>query len=82
MCAAVEENDTTFGGRGNGRDHAVKIEHLGLGAEIGIGFDGEADIAEDLVVICPRRRGQIDCRGRLWKKLGEKSTTKMDGTGT
>jgi hypothetical protein len=30
--------------------------------EVGVFIDGEVDIAEDLVVVCPCWVGEVDCR--------------------
>lgn len=53
--AGVEEDDGAAGGGVDGRDHSFEIKSFGLCAEVWVGFDGEVDVGEDLVVVGPRR---------------------------
>lgn len=83
VCAGVEEDD------GAGRrcpqrgHHAVKVEALGLGGEVGVVGEGEADICEDLVVIGPGWVGKIDGGlGLCGVELGEEEAAQVDGAGS
>lgn len=78
--AGVEEDDGAVGGGGDGGLHALKVEALCLLGEVGVLGDGEADIAEDLVVVRPRRVGDVDGAVAL-VELGEEEGAEMDGTG-
>lgn len=51
--AGVKEDDGALRRGVQSREEAVVVEHFGLGREIWIVFDGEADVAEDLVVVRP-----------------------------
>jgi len=37
------------------------------------------DVGEDLVVVCPRRTGEVNSRRGFGKEFREKESTKMDG---
>jgi hypothetical protein len=83
VCTGVEKDD------GAGRRcpqrgrHAVEVEALGLGGEVGVVGEGEADICEDLVVIGPGWVGEVDGGlGLCWVELGEEKAAQMDSAGS
>jgi hypothetical protein len=83
VCAGVEEDD------GAGRrcpqrgHHAVEVEALGLGGEVGVVGEGETDICEDLVVIGPGWVGEVDGGlGLCGVELGEEEAAQVDGAGS
>ena len=59
VCTGMEEDNAAFGGRLDRIEHASKIETLSADAEVGICFDRETDICEDLIVICPCWGGKV-----------------------
>ena len=59
----VEEDYASFGGFLDGGAHAGEVEAFGGRGEVGVGFYGELDVAEDLVVVGPCRRGEVDRLG-------------------
>ena len=61
--AGVEEDDASFGGLVDGGAHAGEVEAFGGGGEVGVGFYGEVDVAEDLVVVGPCWGGEVDGLG-------------------
>ena len=63
VCAGVEKDDAAFGCRLEGAEHAVKVEALGLLAEVWVVLDWEVDVGEDLVVVCPCWRAEVDGLG-------------------
>lgn len=78
VCAGVEEDDAAFGCRPEGAEHAVKVEALGLLAEVWVVLDWEVHVGEDLVVVCPCWRAEVDglglgC-GRVVEPLEEEAT--------
>lgn len=58
--AGMQEHDTTLWGLLNGGLHAGEVKTLGLGGEVGVSFDGEVNVGEDLVVVRPCWRGEIN----------------------
>lgn len=58
--AGVQEDDGAGGGLADAVQHAVEVEALRLGVEVGVGCEGEADIGEDLVVVGPGWVGEVD----------------------
>lgn len=81
--AGVEEHDAAFGRIGHGCTHAIEVEAFGLGGEIGVAVQGEVDIGEDLVVVCPGRVGEVD--GLVVAsgvEFGKEEAAEMDGAGT
>ncbi len=80
--AGVQEDDAAFGGGVDGRAHAVVVEAFGLRGEVGVGFDGQVDVGEDLVVVGPGRGGEVD--GLVVGadvEFGEEETAEVDGAG-
>ena len=61
--AGVEEDYASFGGAFDGGEHAGEVEAFGGGGEVGVGFYGEVDVAEDLVVVGPCWGGEVDGLG-------------------
>ena len=56
----VEEDYASFGGLFDGGAHAGEVEAFGGRGEVRVGFYGEVDVAEDLVVVGPCWGGEID----------------------
>ena len=56
----VEEDYASFGGLFDGGLHAGEVEAFGGRGEVGVGFYGEVDVAEDLVVVGPCWGGEVD----------------------
>ena len=71
----MKEYNGAFGGGLDGGEHAFKVETLGLCAEVGVCLDGQVDIGEDLVVVGPCRRREVDSGRWLGNELGEEETT-------
>lgn len=61
--AGVEEDYASFGGLFDGGTHAGEVEAFGGRGEVGVGLYGEVNVAEDLVVIGPCWRGEVDGLG-------------------
>ena len=59
----VEEDYASFGGFFDGGAHAGEVEAFGGWGEVGVGFYGEVDVAEDLVVVGPCWGGEVDGLG-------------------
>ena len=59
----VEEDYASFGGFLDGGAHAGEVEAFGGRGEVGVGFYGELDVAEDLVVVGPCWGGEVDGLG-------------------
>ena len=59
----VEEDYASFGGFFDSGAHAGEVEAFGRRGEVGVGFYGEMDVAEDLVVIGPCWGGEVDGLG-------------------
>ena len=59
----VEDDYTSFGGFFNGGAHAGEVEAFGGRGEVWVGFYGEVDVAEDLVVVGPCWGGEVDGLG-------------------
>ena len=83
VCASVEEDNASFRCRFECADQAVKVKTLGLFAEVWVVLDREVDVGEDLVVVCPCWRAEVDrlgfrCGGVV--ELLEEETTKVVGT--
>lgn len=80
--ARVEEDDASFGGLFDGGTHAFEVEAFGLGGEVGVGFYGEVDVGEDLVVVGPCWGGEVDglIIGTL-EEFGEEEGAEVDGAG-
>lgn len=60
VSTRVQEDDATFGSLFESIDHALKVEALGLGGKVRVCVYWDFDIGEDLVVVGPRGRGEID----------------------
>lgn len=78
--AGVQEYDGAVRRRLQGCLHALKVEPLCILVEIGVGRDGQAHVGEDLVVVCPGRRRQVDGPVTLIE-LGQEEGAEMHGTG-
>ena len=61
--AGVQEDNASFGGLFDGGAHAGEVEAFGGSGEVGVGFYGEMDVAEDLVVVGPCWGGEVDGLG-------------------
>jgi hypothetical protein len=80
--AGVQEHDATFWGLLDGGLHAGEVETLGLGGEVWVCPDGEVNIGEDLVVVCPCWGGEINgLVGGTRVKFGEEEGSEVDGAG-
>jgi hypothetical protein len=80
--AGVEEDYGAFRGGLEGREHAVDVEALGFGGEVRVGFNGEVDVCEDLVVVGPSWGGEVDgLVGGAGVEFGEEYATQVDGAG-
>ena len=81
MSARVQERDGALGGGGESCKHAVEVEALGGWREVWVSLYGEADVGEDLVVVGPCWRGEVDWLvRRAWVEFGEKSAAEVDGS--
>ena len=78
MSAGMEEDDGTGRGSAQGGDHAIEVEALGLRGEVGVVGEGESDIGEDLVVVGPGWRGEVE-RGFVGMEAREEETSQMNG---
>ena len=78
MGAGVEEDDGTWRGSAQGGNHAIEVEALGLRGEVGVVGEGEADIGEDLVVVGPGWRGEVE-GGLFGMKARKEETSQVDG---
>ena len=78
MGAGVEEDDGTWRGSAQGGNHAIEVEALGLRGEVGVVGEGEADIGEDLVVVGPGWRGEVE-GGLVGMKARQEETSQVDG---
>lgn len=61
--AGVQEDYASSGGLFDGGAHAGEVEAFGGRGEVGVGFDGKVDVAEDLVVVGPCWGGEVDGLG-------------------
>lgn len=80
--AGVQEDDAAFGGGFDGGAHAVVVEAFGLRGEVRVGFYGEVDVGEDLVVVGPGWGGEVD--GLVVGaevEFGEEEAAEVDGAG-
>ena len=80
--AGVQQDDASFAGGLDGGDHAGKVEPFRLWGEVWVGFDGKMDVCEDLIVVGPGRRREVDWL-RVWARVefGEEEATQMHGAG-
>ncbi len=82
MGAGVQEEDAAFWGLFDGGAHAVEVEAFGFDREVGVGFYGELNVGEDLVVVCPCWGGEVDgLIGRAGIEAGEEEGAEVDGAG-
>lgn len=79
VSAGVEQDDGAFGGCGNRRLHAIEIQSSSLLVPVGVLGDFDADIVEDLVVVCPCGIGYINDSATL-VELGEEQSAHVDGS--
>lgn len=80
--AGVQEDDAAFGGGVDGGAHAFVVKTFGLWGEVGVGFNGQVDVREDLVVVGPCWGGEVD--GLIVGtevEFGEEETAEVDGAG-
>jgi hypothetical protein len=63
VCASVKENNASFWCGFECADHAIEVKTLGVLAEVWVVLNGEVDIGEDLVVVCPCWRAEVDGLG-------------------
>jgi len=77
--AGVEENDTSVWSSEDGLFHAGKVEAFGFFGKVGVGCDGQFDVGEDLVVVCPGGVAEID-RGRSGEEACEEESTQVNST--
>lgn len=83
VCAGVQEDDGAERRCPQRAHHAVEVEALGLGREVGVVGEGEADIGEDLVVIGPGGIGEVDGGlGLRGVELGEEEAAQVNGAGS
>ena len=61
--AGVQEDYASFGGLFYGGALAGEVVAFGGRVEVGVGFYGEVDVAEDLVVVGPCWGGEVDGLG-------------------
>lgn len=78
MSAGMQQDDGAGRGGAQAGDHAIEVETLGLGVEVGVLHDGQAHAAKDLVVVGPGRVGEVDGR-RLGMEAREEESPQMDG---
>lgn len=79
--AGVQQDDGAGRGGAQGGQHAVEVEALGLGGEVGVVGELEADVGEDLVVVGPGRAGEVDLGlGLLRVEFGQEEGAQMDGS--
>ena len=79
MGAGMQENDGPGQCRTQGCDHAVKVEALGLGGEVWVLDDVQADIGKDLVMVGPRGVGKVYLRA-LRMELRDEERSQMHGS--
>jgi hypothetical protein len=80
--AGVQEDYAATWCRLDGRKHALKVKTLGFGAEVGVCLYGEVNIREDLVVVGPCWRGEVDSRRGFGEEFGEEEAAEMDCAST
>jgi hypothetical protein len=80
--ASVQEDYAATRCRLDGGKHALKVKTLGFGAEVGVCLDGEVNIGEDLVVVGPCWRGEVDGRRGFGEEFGEEEAAEVDCTST
>ena len=83
VCASVKKDNASFWCGPECADHAIKVKTLGVLAEVWVVLDRQVDVVEDLVVVCPCWRAEVDrlgfrCGGIV--ELLEEETTKVVGT--
>jgi len=71
-----------FRGSFEGREHAIKVEGSGSRTEVGVCLDGDTDVGEDLVVVGPCWRGEVDGRRRFGEEFREEETAEVDCAST
>lgn len=82
VSAGVQEDDGATRGGADAGQHAIDVKALCLGGEVGICCRLEPDVCEDLLVVGPCWRGEIDGRPRLgWIEFRKKQTAQMDRAG-
>jgi len=83
VCASVKKDNASFWGGLECADHAIKVKTLGVLAEVWVVLDRQVDVVEDLVVVCPCWRAEVNrlgfrCGGVV--ELLEEEATKVVGT--
>ena len=82
MRAHVQQRDAALGRALERAEHALEVQALGLRVEVGVALDGEVDVAEDLVVVGPRRAGEEDgLLRRARVEAREEEAAEVEGTG-
>ena len=66
----------------DGGKHALEVKALGFGAEVGVCLDREVNIGEDLVVVRPCWRGEVDGRRGFGEEFGEEEAAEVDCAST
>ena len=78
VCAGMEEHNASFGCRFECADHSIEVKALGVFAKVWVVLDRKMDVRENLVVVCPCWRAEVNrlclrCR-RVVELLQEQST--------
>jgi len=72
----VEQDDAALRSILDGAPHALPVEALGLSGEVWVCGMGQVDVAEDLGVVGPCWRGEVDgALGAGAVELGEEEST-------
>lgn len=80
--AGVEEDDGARRGGAEGAEHAIVVEAFGLRGEVRVVCEVEADVCEDLVVVCPGWAGEVEgWFGGCGVEAGEEESAEVDGAG-
>jgi hypothetical protein len=66
----------------DGGKHALEVKTLGFGAVVGVCLNGEVYIGEDLVVVGPGWRGEVDGRRGFGEEFGEEEAAEVDCAST
>ena len=79
MCAGVQEDNAVIWGVSNCLFHSREIEALGGLGEVGIVFDWEVDVGEDLVVVRPCWITEVD-GGFAGIEFRDEESSEMNGS--
>lgn len=81
MSTGVKDDDAALGGLLNGGLHAGEVKALGLRQKVRVGFYGDVNVREDLMMVHPCRRGKVDgLLRRARQKPGKEKSTKMESS--